>query len=264
MTTVVRPGRRAWHLQRRARGLVRRTEHRSGERVVIAWQWRGGHERTVVLVHGIGMSQQYFGLLRSELAGHVDVVAIDLPGFGASPSPARAVSMAECAALVADVIRDLGAGPVIALGHSMGSQVVAELAVRHPDLVERVVLVAPTVDPRERTLRMQALRLLQDGVRYPPIVTLLGMRMYGQAGPRWFVAQSRAMLAHRIEEVAVRIEQPTLVVRGALDRVCRHDWAALVARLLPEGRLLELPGTGHEAVVTGAAPVALLIRELAS
>src|SRR5690606_6915122 len=135
-------------------------------------------------------------------------VALDLPGFGESPEPAESLSMAALADLVARALEAHVPMPCVAVGHSMGAQVVAELAVRHPALVERLVLIAPTVNPRERSGWKQALRLLQDLSTDPPIVAAVGARLYLQAGPRWYLRKLRTMLDHDIRPLLPRIAQP--------------------------------------------------------
>ncbi|SDH90447.1 alpha/beta fold hydrolase [Agrococcus jejuensis] len=261
MADGTRLGRRSWRVENRGRDGGVRSEHRFGEDVVVAWTWHAGHERTVVLVHGIGMGQQYFGLLRAELAKTFDVVAVDLPGFGESPEPTKAASMEECGAIVGGVIRDLRLAPVVAVGHSMGTQVVSELTAQHPELVDALVLIAPTVDRKRRSKRTQSARLLLDLVNDPPIVGLVGLRMYAQAGPRWFLKQFDMMLAHRLETIAPRIQRPTLVIRGSRDVVCPRRWVREIAGLIPDATFREAKGKGHEAMITGAEPVADMIAE---
>lgn len=261
MADGTRLGRRSWRVENRGRDGGIRSEHRFGEDIVVAWTWRAGHERTVVLVHGIGMGQQYFGLLRAELARTFDVVAIDLPGFGEAPEPTRAASMQECGAIVGGVIRDLGLAPIVAVGHSMGTQVVSELAVQHPDLIAALVLIAPTVDRKRRSKRTQSARLLLDLVNDPPIVGVVGLRMYVQAGPRWFLKQFDQMLDHRLERIASRIVVPTLVIRGSRDIVVPRRWAREIAGLIPDSSFREAKGKGHEAMITGAEPVSDMIAE---
>src|SRR5690606_40916667 len=60
------------------------------------------------------------------------------------------------------------------------SQVVAELAVRHPELVRELVLIAPTVNARERTLWRQILRMLQDLLGEHPKVITRGFVLYAK------------------------------------------------------------------------------------
>lgn len=237
--------------------------HVDGDHVLLLRRWRREGAPVVLLVHGIGMGQQYFGLLREALSAELDVIALDLPGFGDSPEPAESLPMPELADLVADALRAMVDAPIVALGHSMGTQVVAELAARHPDLVRRVVLIAPTVNPRERSGWVQGLRLLQDLANDPPIVALVGARMYLQTGARWYLRKLRSMLEHDLRDVLPRVAQPTLVIRGDEDRVVPADWASQVRDLLPDGELRIARGKGHEAMVTAAEPVARIVMEFA-
>lgn len=243
---------------------ARSSGHVDGDHVVLLHRWPRQGAPTVVLVHGIGMGQQYFGLLRAELSNAFDVVALDLPGFGRSPEPSRSLSMPELADLLADALEALVPTPCVAVGHSMGAQLVAELAVRHPQLVDRLVLISPTVNPAERSAWKQGLRLLQDLVNDPPYVALIGARLYLQAGPRWYLRKLRTMLEHDLRPLLPRIAQPTLVIRGDRDRVAPEAWVEEVAASLPDGRLRIAEGKGHEAMMTGAEPVARMIREFAA
>ena len=186
-------------------------------------------------------------------------IAIDLPGYGEAPEPPRVLTMERTADLVAAFIRDRVTEPVIAVGHSMGTQVVVELAARHPDVVESVVLIAPTVNPRERTAVQQALRLAQDLAVESPKVIFIGAREYLCAGPR-LRAKLRAMLVHRPETTYPRVHVPALVLRGANDYVCPRAWCRFVAASLPLGRLAEAEGHGHETMIRDAAPAAAIIR----
>lgn len=232
-----------------------------GDHRVVVRTWDAGHTDTIVLVHGIGMGQQYFGLLRDALLKHSNVAAVDLPGFGSSPEPGHSLPMPELGRLLGRAIDELLPSPVTALGHSMGTQVVAELAVARPDLVDSVVLIAPTVNEAERTRLKQAARLLQDLANDPPIVSAVGLVMYVKAGPRWFLKKFDSMMEHRLEDVAPKIRQPTLVIRGDEDLVCPEPWVRKVADLIPDGRMATAEGKGHEAMITGAEPVSDLVQQ---
>jgi pimeloyl-ACP methyl ester carboxylesterase len=56
------------------------------------------------------------------------------------------------------------------------------------------------------------------------------------------------MLGYELETVVPRIRIPSLVLRGARDPICKHDWAARLAGLLPAGRLVEVPHAPHVAM----------------
>ncbi len=95
----------------------------------------GGGSPGVVALHGWGRRSDDFSAL---LAG-IDAVALDLPGFGASPAPQEAMGAAGYADAVLPVLRSLSSPPIV-VGHSFGGRVAVCLAAAHPDLVRGLVL----------------------------------------------------------------------------------------------------------------------------
>ena len=215
----------------------------------------GRGDRAIVLIHGIGMGMGIFADLISHLGDDAWTIALDLPGYGGAPEPRRVLTMQRTADLVAALLRDRGTGPAVLLGHSMGTQIAVEVAARHPQLVDRLVLVGPTVDPRERTAWQQVLRLLQDVAIESPKVIVRGTREYLRAGPR-LRTKMNAMIVHRPEAVYPLITVPTLVLRGEKDCVASRDWCAFVTTSIPGARAAEVRGHGHETMIRDAAPAA--------
>lgn len=224
-------------------------------------EFDGAPVRTYVLVHGIGMGRVVFAGVGAELAPEGQVLAIDLPGFGDSPEPGSAATLEQTAEVVAGFVRDRATGPAVLVGHSMGTQIVAEVAYRHPELVEALVLIAPTVNPRERSAIRQGLRMVQDLIGESPKVILLGLREYAKTSPKWFLNKLRFMLAHRLERICPGIAAPTLVLSGATDRVCPREWVLQVASALPDGAFESIPHRGHEAIIRSPEPVASMILD---
>src|SRR6218665_881155 len=216
----------------------------------------GNGAHVFVLVHGIGMGRIVFAEVAEVLSARGRVLAVDLPGFGDSPEPGSAATMEQTAEFIAQFIRDEAGVPTVLIGHSMGTQIVAQLAYRHPELVEALVLIAPTANRHERTAEKEARRMFEDLVGEGPKVLLLGMVEYVKTSPVWFLNKLRFMLNHRIEAICPTIEAPTLVLRGETDRVCPRPWVAEVASLTPQGSMREIPGRGHEAVIKSPEPVA--------
>lgn len=227
---------------------------------------QGDGPRTFVLVHGIGMGRSVFGDLVTHLRAHGRVIAIDQPGYGEAPEPARTLTMERTADLIAAFLcqrgldRTRGRGEVIVIGHSMGTQVAAELAARHPELVDKVVLAAPTVNVRERTALRQILRLAQDLAVESPRVLAVGAREFLRAGPH-LRRKMRAMLSHRPEDAFPRITAPVLVMRGSQDSVSPRVWCAIVLDLIPHVEYAEIEGCGHETMIRDAGPAARRIVE---
>lgn len=212
--------------------------------------------RTFLLVHGIGMGISYFAQLSASLESHGRVVAIDLPGFGDAPEPAHALTMAAMGKVLIDFVELEELGHPVLVGHSMGTQVVAEAAAQRPDLFPEVVLVAPTVNRHERTVRRQAWRMAQDLFGESPQVLGIGMRNYAKTGPRWFIKKLRSMMDHAVEDTLVQIQAHTLVIRGKRDPVCPPAWVEEVTALIPNATMVEVDGRGHETMVKDGACVA--------
>lgn len=226
---------------------------------------RTGHgPKTFVLVHGIGMGRRVFQGLAELLGEAGQVVTLDLPGFGDSPEPEKARTIPETAELVAGFIRRLEAPEVVLIGHSMGTQVVAEVAVQYPELISQLVLIAPTVNTAERTAVRQAWRMVQDLWGESLRVLILGGWQYAKAGIPWFVRKLRIMLDHPVEETYPKIQVETLVLRGETDKVCPRVWVEEVAELIPGARYDEVPGHGHEAMIRDPEDAARIILAFAS
>lgn len=235
---------------------------RDGRRMVYSVSGVPG-AHAYVLVHGIGMGHRVFRGLAEKLGESGLVFAVDLPGFGDSPEPGSAMDMPTSGDFLAAFVAGLPVVQPVLVGHSMGTQVVVEAVVRHPEISDHVVLIAPTVNAAERRALIQGWRMLQDLAGESMKVLALGMVHYVKAGPRWFVRKLRQMLDHDVEEVLPQLQASTLVLRGEDDRVCPRDWCAHVAALIPHATLREIPDRGHEAMISAAEPVASLIADFA-
>lgn len=240
--------------------MSRTREFRRGNAVTVITESGREDGPTFVLVHGIGMGHRYWSDLAEALAREGRVLALDLPGFGEAPEPRHPYTMSESGEYLTELLAaEALDAPAVLVGHSMGTQIVAEAAAQRPDLVASVVLIAPTVNPRERSAVVQGVRLLGDPSLTHPKVVVLAIRSYLQAGPRWYFKKLGQMLAHRIELVLPDVAAPALVVRGEHDRLAPRPWAEEVALILPHGRYVEVPDRGHETMVTAGGRVAELI-----
>ena len=195
----------------------------------------------IVLVPGLGVAQRYFDGLARELDDELLRPTLDQP--------------APIAALAEDVESQL-TRPSVVVAQSMGCQVATVLAVRRPDLVERLVLIGPTVDPRARSVLRQALRLALDAWYEPPSLVATVVGEYVRHGS---LRQVRHAVSDRIEERLPLVVAPTVVVRGANDPICPAAWARTAADLLPAGRLVTIAGAGHAAHASHPREVAEVV-----
>lgn len=214
----------------------------------------------VVLLHGIGMSHRYLSRLHEQLAESGTVYSIDLPGFGATPRPKHALSVEDQARVLAAALDSLGVAACTLVGHSMGTQFAVELARQRPDMVQRVVLIGPVVDPTRRTVVQQAAALGIDTFFEPPMANALVISDYFRCGPRWYLKTLPSMMRYPTLDRVRDVGCPVLVIRGENDPMAREGFCRDLARTARQGSLIQMPGHAH--IVQHSAPrsVASAIR----
>ncbi len=232
----------------------------AGTRVVAGVTGAPGRP-SVVLVHGHSSSHRYLARLAGALRADARVAAPDLPGFGATPADGRVLAVPDLADALADWLLATGREGSVLLGHSIGCQVVLDLAARRPSLVGPLVLVAPTVDPANRSWPRQAARLALDlvrearGLRSVQVVDAL------RTGPRRFVRTFSSALDHDVEDLLPHVAVPAVVVRGQHDPLVPGGWARRVVDGLPDARLVELDGP-HAVQWSRPDAVARVVRDV--
>jgi lipase len=214
----------------------------------------------VVCVHGVTGHRGRFAGLAERLPGR-HVVAVDLRGHGHSTWEAPWTVDTHLADLV-ETAEALGIGAATWIGHSYGGRLVATLAARSPDRVERAVLLDPAmhVDPAVATERAEGLRgdlsfgspdeaidaRLGDGsLVSTPRATLeaeAGMHLVQGDDNRWRWRYSPASVIAAWSEMASPAppwpDCPTLVVIGA------QSWISNRVPRLPHLQSVPVPG-GH-------------------
>ena len=218
----------------------------------------------VVLIHGIGVSHRYLRRLHGLLAESVDTYSIDLPGFGATPRPEHALSVADHATYILGALEQLGVLEFVLVGHSMGTQFAVEAARQQPGRVSQLVLMGPVVDSKRRTVLQQALALGRDSLFYEsPSSNALVFTDYLRCGPVWFLKTLGVMMDYATEERISEVTAPVLVLRGVNDPVASVDWCRRLAARAPQARLLEIEGAGHVVQHIRSVEVARTILDFA-
>ena len=224
------------------------------------------------------------------------VIALDLPGFGRSPlPPGGAVSIAGYADLLDALLEQLGVESAAVVGNSMGGFIAAELTIRHPRRVERLVLISPAGlsthrDPRivrslpwvrrmERPLAAYLGRLAShaDAVARRPglrnaffgtIVphptrlpaALVAEQLRG-AGTPGLIPAAQAISEYDLRPHLERIACPTLIVWGNRDRVITRRDLDAFAELIPGARKVMYEDTGHMSQLERPAEFNALLAE---
>jgi 2-hydroxy-6-oxonona-2,4-dienedioate hydrolase len=231
----------------------------SRSRHVTVGDWRiryreaGGGTRIVVLVHGLGVSADYWIRNGPALAAAgCRVLAPDLPGFGRSTGDEADVGVAAQARMLAEWAAALDLGPAVYVGHSVSCQSVVELAGAEPARVVGLVLAAPTQGTRAPAIWHEAARFARDAFREPLRLYPVIGEAYLRAGPVRWVRTWRAARRHDLHAAARRVRVPCVVLLGTRDPVVTHPEAGALTAALRNARLQMLEGGTHALIYTAA------------
>ena len=172
--------------------------------------------KAMMHLHGFGLSGRYLLPTAELLRNEFHTLVPDLPASGAAEGSRRAgrPGLAHEAAAFLD---DRGVEPATLVGNSMGCPVICEFAYRHPDGIERAVLVSPAGGIHNQPLRRAVRQLSMDGGREPPQLIRVAapdsLRFGVPSTLRMFHSLMQYPTLHRL--LALRI--PTLAVVGNRD-----------------------------------------------
>ncbi len=206
-------------------------------------------------MHGWGRTHDDFDAI---LDGF-DALALDLPGFGASPAPSAVWGATEYASAVVPILQDLPEPPWI-VGHSFGGRVAVCLAADHPKLVAGILVIgAPLVRSPEQTggqpaLAYRLIRMLRSLRLVPEEVLERARRRYGSADYRAASGVMRDILVRVVNETyedeLARLGVPVHFLWGGDDTAAPVSGARLAKRLVDgsgaDASLAILPGVGHD------------------
>lgn len=118
----------------------------------------------VLLVHGLGDEADTWRHVLPGLQPQFRVIAPDLPGFGRSELPQCNLSVPFFASTLLDLLDHLSLSNVVLVGHSMGAVIAHQLALGHPERVERLVLISGSLVSKENNLNFGLLAFLIPGL----------------------------------------------------------------------------------------------------
>jgi pimeloyl-ACP methyl ester carboxylesterase len=222
----------------------------------------------VVWLHGWAHTSADF-TAAGELLAHegISSVALDLPGFGASPLPATAGGAQLYADLLVPVLATVSSAPLVLVGHSFGGRVGTVLAAEHPELVAALVLTGVPLlrltSTRRSPLAYRALRQLHRRGLLGDARMEAARRHFGSSDYRAASGMLRDILVIQVnetyEEYLARIVAPVDLVWGEHDREVPVEVARRardLAKASAHVQLHVLANTGH--MVPTERPAALV------
>ncbi|MFI8929976.1 4-carboxymuconolactone decarboxylase [Streptomyces sp. NPDC053474] len=243
-----------------------------------------GPEDAPVLVLGpsLGTTWHMWDRQVPELSKHWRVLRFDMPGHGGAPAHPVA-SVGELAARVLATLDEVGVQRFGYAGCSLGGAIGAELALRNPQRVASLALIATS--PRFGTAdewRQRGVIVRTNGLdpvartsperwftagfaAAQPAITDWAVQMVRTTDPGCYIAACEALAAFDVRGELGSIGVPTLVLVGSEDQVTGQGEARTLVAGIPDARLAVVPGASHLAPVEQPAAVTdLLVRHFGS
>ncbi|MET7454595.1 alpha/beta fold hydrolase [Streptomyces sp. NPDC005574] len=236
----------------------------------------------VILGPSLGTTWHMWDRQVPELAKQWRVFRFDLPGHGGSPAyPAGSVS--ELAARLLATLDGLGVQRFGYAGCALGGAVGVELALRHPERLASLALIAAS--PRFGTadeFRQRGVIVRTNGLdpiarsspdrwftggfaAAQPAITEWAVQMVRTTDPGCYIAACEALASFDVRPELARVGVPTLVLVGSDDQVTGPAEARTLVAGIPDARLAVVPGASHLVPVEQPAAVSdLLVRHFST
>jgi len=241
--------------------------------VELYYEEQGSGSETIVFAHGLGMSSRMFDDQVAALRDRYRCIAFDFRGQGKSETTRTGYDMETVTEDSAALIQALNCAPCHFVGLSMGGVVGMRLAVRRPEFIKSLTLIAATADPeagRKKAIYvllsliarlfgagatakqgMQVLfgkKFLTDPARETERQEWL-QRMSSSSG----VGFARALLGvinrKDIASEIGKITAPTLLLVGDQDGAQGPDKSQRIHERIPGSKLVIIPGAGHSSTI---------------
>lgn len=262
----------------------------------IAYMDEGKGEETLVFIHGLGSYAPAWKKNIKSLKENYRCIAIDLPGYGKSSKGKYDASMTAFAEVIKDFLNKINVENITLVGHSMGGQISIMTALAYPELIEKLILVAPagfeTFTPGQKEWFREV--LTPTAVKLTPVDQIksnIAWNFHDMPDDAFFMVTDRiamrdakefdaycyiipecvkGMVDEPVFEYLPRITQPTLVLFGENDNLIPNrflnggkteDIAKQGTDKIPKAELHMIPLAGHFAQFEQAATVNKLIKK---
>lgn len=235
---------------------------------------------SIILIHGFRGTHHGLSLIARELNKNYKCLVPDIPGFGKG-AKLDSYSLEEYVKWLDEYINSqkFKKKPFL-VGHSFGSIITSAFAAKHPDKIEKLVLINPISEPalKSKNIFMTKLsvayynigsilpeKLSRAWLSFPPIVLLMSifltktnkkpLRRYIHnqhlkyfsrfSSPRAVLLSFQTSIAHSVQDNAMNITVPCLLIAGELDDITHIDKQKDLANKIRNSKLVVIEGTGH-------------------
>jgi pimeloyl-ACP methyl ester carboxylesterase len=223
-------------------------------------KYDGPGDVPLVIAHGLFGSARNWNVIAKRLSENRPVITVDMRNHGPSPwfDTQSYFDMAD------DLAKVIGQnGPCDVMGHSMGGKATMVLAVKHPELLRKLIVadIAPVTYGHTQMGPIDAMRGVDLDVvtsRGDAIAQLTGL----ETGVPEFLMQSLDLKEKRwrfnldvladdmdkiigFPELDGTFDGPTLFLSGATSDYVQADHRPTIKALFPAARFAKIPGAGH-------------------
>lgn len=228
-----------------------------------------GQGEPLVMIMGLGATLDWWDeVIVRRLSRRYRLLLFDNRGAGRTAMPGGDYTIQLLAEDTAALMSHAGMEQAHVLGASMGGMIAQELALSHPDRVDKLILVctscggpeavppSPEViqlildqsgTPEERRARQARLLFPEDYINHNKerLVELAERISRYPTSPETFQLQLGAILTFSSYSRLPQIQMPTLVMTGNQDVLIPPQNSEILARRIPNARLVVFPGGGH-------------------
>lgn len=205
-----------------------------------------------LILHGWGHKSNMWSSFSQLLPKDYGYILLDLPGFGGSQHLETGASVPEYGQFVVDFLNKLKIKKVTIIGHSFGGQIGTYLAINKPELIEKLILVAPAVI-RDKGLKQRAKNWLYGQFGFvkkilPAKVIDWIYKKVSSSDYHLASLEKREILKkinkYHLKDKLNNIVCPTLIIFGEMDREINFDGKYL-AKNIEKAKLRIIYGGGH-------------------
>jgi pimeloyl-ACP methyl ester carboxylesterase len=226
---------------------------------------RFGTGPTVVLQHGYAGGGGYWSVLAAHLAANFDVIATDMPAFAGSADEPVPDSIPGIAESLLDTLTQLSVNKFMLLGHSLGSMTALQVALDHPERIEKLVLYgsSATTDLPHRfeTFDETIDRIESESIEVTTARIAATWFVEGENHPLYeytklagagaskdgAIRLMRGFAGWNVKDRLGEISMPTLVICGDSDVSTHPDCSYELWHGIPRAQLCVLPNCAHNA-----------------
>jgi pimeloyl-ACP methyl ester carboxylesterase len=247
------------------------------------WEGKG---KQILCIHGITANSRFWDCLASALAPHHRVIAMDLRGRGLSDKPPKGYSIKHHCKDISALMNDQGLERPVLMGHSLGAFISLVFAARHPERVDRLILVdgGGKLTKAQRAKFFVGIKPSLDrlGQIFPSLETYLSqmkqtpylqpwnsyMETYfhyeienvqggvrSRVHPKHIEEEARNLAKVDSREFYKKVKAPTLILRatkGLLaedDLLLPEDVVDRMVREIPNARKVDIEGANHYSIL---------------